>query len=96
MALLWSFRTIVERFIPFGLPFGLGGAALGYFLGRLFGSGLFIILGFTLPSVAVTSLLLLSQAEYQLDLAEDHIAKRERAGGRFRKSRPPDERRIAP
>jgi ABC-type transport system involved in multi-copper enzyme maturation permease subunit len=78
LALLWSFRTVLERFIPFGLPFGFLGAALGYFLSSLFGSDVFIFLGFTLSSLGVTALLLLSQAEYQLDVAEKHIAGRER------------------
>jgi ABC-type transport system involved in multi-copper enzyme maturation permease subunit len=78
LALLWSFRTILERFIPFGLPFGCLGAILGAFLSYLFGSDVFIVLGFTLPSLGVTALLLLSQAEYQLDVAEQHIARRDR------------------
>jgi ABC-type transport system involved in multi-copper enzyme maturation permease subunit len=88
MALLWSFRTIIERFIPFGLPFGFLGAGFGYFLSYLFGHDVFIVLGFMLPSTGITALLLLSQAEYQLDVAEKHIAERDRGAytGQFRKS----------
>jgi ABC-type transport system involved in multi-copper enzyme maturation permease subunit len=78
MALTWSFRTVAERFIPFGLPFGFLGSALGYFLAYVSGQSVFIFLGFTLPAVGVTALLLLSQAEYQLDVAERHIVERER------------------
>ncbi len=70
LALLWSFRTVLERFIPFGLPFGFLGGILGYLLTGLTGHDFFMVLGFTLPSLGVTALLLLSQAEYQLDLAE--------------------------
>jgi ABC-type transport system involved in multi-copper enzyme maturation permease subunit len=77
-ALLGSFRTIVERFIPFGLPFGFLGSLIGYALASLFGHDVFIVLGFLIPSLGVTALVLLSQAEYQLDLAERHIAERDR------------------
>jgi hypothetical protein len=61
----------------------------------LFGHDLFVILGFTIPSVAVMALLLLSQGEYQLDLAEDRIVKRERGAQWRNRSRLPAEQNQA-
>jgi hypothetical protein len=77
-ALLSSFRMVVERFVGIGLPLGLLGGALGALLELVVGWGVFVVLGFSLPAVAVTALLLLAQAEHQLDQAEKHIAGQER------------------
>jgi hypothetical protein len=95
LALLWSFRTILERFIPFGLPFGFLGGLLGGLLTWVFSNDVFIVLGFLLPSLGVTALLLLSQAEYQLGRAEQLIADRDRVA-QHRRSRSTAPRRRRP